>query len=94
MVDPCRSGSEVDREALGCADHLDLATGVGDDQGVDLVVGAPRVVVEQHQGPGAGGVRQSYPILDGRVAEEVAVTELGGGVLSVVDEYVGVAGQA
>ncbi|HEV2758320.1 MAG TPA: hypothetical protein VGV86_02025 [Acidimicrobiales bacterium] len=50
--------------------------------------------MEQHQGPGAGGVRQTYPVLDGRVAEEVAAAELGGGVLSVVDEYVGVAGQA
>ena len=46
----------------------DARAGEGGDDGVDLVVGADRVVVEQQHGLGAGQLRQAHRVVRRRVA--------------------------
>jgi hypothetical protein len=66
---------------------------VGRDDGVDLIVGAGRVVVVEHD-PGHPGLdREADGVLGGGVAEEGLGRELGRRVLGVVEEDVGAAGQ-
>src|SRR5438067_4851802 len=63
------------------------------DDGVELVVGAWRVVVEEQDTASARLAGQSDGIVDGRVAHERAGRELGGRVLGVVDQEVNTFGQ-
>ena len=67
---------------------------MGRQQGVDLVVGAGRVVVEEDEGAGAGRLGQADGVLHRRVPEVADVRELGRRVLGVVDEDVDPVGRA
>ena len=64
----------------------------GRDDGVDLVVGADRVVVEEQHGLGAGQLRQSHRVV-GRRVPHATRRQLLGGVLGVVDQQVDAGGQ-
>lgn len=62
---------------------------MGRHQGVDLSIGTPRVVVEQRELPGAGAT--AYSIAEW--PRKPSLGSSGRGVLGIVDEQVGVAGQ-
>src|SRR5438270_12793713 len=87
----CRS--QPDDCPLGRRIHRHGPTAQAGDDGVDLVVGTRRIVVEQQHLAGARFLGQAQGVLDRRVAHERLGRELGSRVLGVVDQEVDVAGQ-
>jgi hypothetical protein len=63
------------------------------DEGVNLGIGTPRVVVKERELPGVDALRQRDPVLNRRMAEECQPRQLGRGVLGIVHEQVGALAQ-
>ena len=74
--------------------HRDRAPGVGGHHGVDLVVGAGRVVVVQHDPPGPGALGQAHGVPARGVPEAGPPLQLLVEVLGVVHEQVAASGQS
>src|SRR3954464_9728173 len=70
--------SQLDRGAFDSRVHRDGAAAQPVDDGVDLVVGARGVVVEEQHASGSCFPRQTNRIVDGRVTHERFRGELGG----------------
>jgi hypothetical protein len=83
----------VDALALGCAKDLEGVLAEVSHGGVDLLVDAVGVEMEERQaaGPGAGG--QAVCLLGGRVTQERLLGELVGPVLGIVDQQACARGQ-
>src|SRR5580658_10215736 len=87
------SGPEGEDEALRGSADLDRGPGEGGHDGVDLVVGAGRVVVVQEHPADAGRLPETDGVAAGGVAPAGLLGQLGVGVLGVVDQDVATRGE-